>query len=151
MRTLNQESILVRHETSPEDIGGMDASSGILTALGGMTSHAAVVARGMGKPCVAGCSSINIDYQKQQFVIGGVTVKRGDTLTIDGSSGEVILGHVPTVNSQVDKYFSEFMNWVDERRTLGVRTNAETPHDVKVARQFGAEGVGSLPYGTYVF
>jgi pyruvate, orthophosphate dikinase len=134
--------VLVRHETSPEDIGGMDAAEGILTALGGMTSHAAVVARGMGKPCVAGCGSINIDYKKQQFSVGGVIVRRGDQLTIDGATGEVILGFVPTIISQVDEYFGQFMRWVDEKRVLEVRANAETPHDVKVARQFGAQGVG---------
>src|SRR5262249_12058706 len=133
---------LVRHETSPEDIAGMDAAQGILTALGGLTSHAAVVARGMGKPCVAGCGALNIDYKRQLFIVGDVTVRRGEVVTIDGSTGEVILGEVPTMNSQVDQYFAEFMSWVDEKRKLGVRANAETPHDVKVARQFGAEGVG---------
>jgi pyruvate, orthophosphate dikinase len=114
----------------------------VLTALGGMTSHAAVVARGMGKPCVAGCGSISIDYQKQQFVVGDIVVKRGETITIDGSTGEVILGFIPTINSQVDQYFNEFMKWVDEKRTMGVRANADTPNDAKVARSFGAEGVG---------
>lgn len=142
MRKLKKDAILVRHETSPEDIAGMDAAVGILTALGGLTSHAAVVARGMGKPCVAGCSSISIDYKRQHFVVGGITVKKGDKLTIDGSTGEVIAGHVPTINSQVDQNFIQFMSWVDKRRKLEVRTNAETPHDVKVAHQFGAEGVG---------
>ncbi len=134
--------ILVRHETSPEDISGMDSSKGVLTALGGMTSHAAVVARGMGKPCVAGCGSISIDYKKQQFTVAGHVIKRGETITIDGASGEVILGHVPTINSQLDLYFTEFMKWVDTKRTMGVRANAETPNDAKVARQFGAEGIG---------
>lgn len=138
----NKKVILVRHETSPEDIGGMDASEGILTALGGMTSHAAVVARGMGKPCVAGCSSISIDYKNGQFKVGENVIKRGDIITLDGASGEVILGSVQTINSQVDQYFNQLMKWVDEKRTLGVRANAETPHDVKVARQFGAQGVG---------
>lgn len=142
MKQNNKKVVLVRHETSPEDIGGMDASQGILTALGGMTSHAAVVARGMGKPCVAGCSSISIDYKNQQFKVGEVIVKKGDILTLDGASGEVILGHVQTINSQVDHYFTELMKWVDENRKMGVRANAETPHDVKVARGFGAEGVG---------
>jgi len=142
LKKKNKKVILVRHETSPEDIGGMDASEGILTALGGMTSHAAVVARGMGKPCVAGCGSINIDYKNQKFTVAEHTVKKGDILTIDGATGEVILGYVPTINSQLDEYFKEFMNWVDEHRTLKVRANAETPNDVKVARMFGAEGVG---------
>ena len=142
LKKKNKKVILVRHETSPEDIGGMDASEGILTALGGMTSHAAVVARGMGKPCVAGCGSINIDYKNQQFTVGSHKVKKGDILTIDGASGEVILGYVPTINSQLDEYFKAFMTWVDGHRKLQVRANAETPHDVKVARTFGAEGVG---------
>jgi pyruvate,orthophosphate dikinase len=132
----------VRHETSPEDIAGMDAAHGVLTALGGMTSHAAVVARGMGKPCVSGCGSINIDYKKQQFTVGGALVKHGEMITLDGATGEVILGHVPTINSQVDQYFTEFMKWVDEFRTMEIRANAETPNDAKVARGFGAEGVG---------
>lgn len=142
MKKINKKVILVRHETSPEDIGGMDASQGILTALGGMTSHAAVVARGMGKPCVAGCGVINIDYKNQQFTVGNQVVKKGDLLTLDGGTGEVILGHVPTINSQLDEHFKEFMKWVDEHRELKVRANAETPNDVKVARSFGAEGVG---------
>ncbi len=134
--------ILVRHETSPEDIVGMDAAKGVLTALGGMTSHAAVVARGMGKPCVAGCGSISINYSAQQFTVAGHTIKAGDSITIDGATGEVMLGQVQTINSQLDKYFTRFMSWVDKRRKLGVRANADTPHDAKVARQFGAEGVG---------
>ncbi len=142
MRKNGKAVLLVRHETSPEDISGMDAAEGILTALGGMTSHAAVVARGMGKPCVAGCGSINIDYKKQQFSVGGVVVKKNDQLTIDGATGEVILGFVPMIVTQVDEYFGQFMRWVDEKRVLEVRANAETPHDVKVARQFGAQGVG---------
>jgi pyruvate,orthophosphate dikinase len=142
MKKTGTPVLLVRHETSPEDIAGMDASQGILTALGGMTSHAAVVARGMGKPCVAGCSQLNIDYKNQKLVINQKTYSRGDILTIDGATGEVMEGHVPTINSQLDKYFSEFMKWVDEKRTLKVRANAETPNDVRVARQFGAEGVG---------
>ena len=142
LKKAGRKCILVRHETSPEDIVGMDASEGILTALGGMTSHAAVVARGMGKPCVAGCGAISIDYKNQVFKVSKYSVKRGDVITIDGASGEVILGHVPTVNSQLDQYFGQLMTWVDEKRTLAIRANAETPHDVKVARNFGAEGVG---------
>ncbi len=136
--------LLVRHETSPEDISGMDASVGILTALGGMTSHAAVVARGMGKPCVAGCSALTIDYERKLFNVPsqGITVREGESLTIDGSTGEVILGTVPMINSQLDKYFSQFMAWVDEAKVLEVRANAETPHDVKIARMHGAQGVG---------
>jgi len=138
----NKKVILVRHETSPEDIGGMDSSQGVLTALGGMTSHAAVVARGMGKPCVAGCGVINIDYKNQLFKVAEHVVKKGDVLTIDGATGEVILGHVPTINSQLDEFFNQFMKWVDDVRVMRVRANAETPNDVKVARTFGAEGVG---------
>ncbi len=142
LKKSGKQVLLVRHETSPEDIAGMDAAQGVLTALGGMTSHAAVVARGMGKPCVAGCGAISIDYKKQQFTVDKLTVKKGEVVTIDGSTGEVILGHVPTINSQVDQYFTEFMQWVDQHRRLGVCANAETPNDVKVARQFGAQGVG---------
>lgn len=142
LRKLQKSVILVRHETSPEDIVGMDAAVGVLTALGGMTSHAAVVARGLGKPCVAGCGAISIEYRAQEFHVGGTIVKRGDWITIDGATGEVMLGKVPTINSQLDKYFTRFMGWVDKRRKLQVRANADTPHDAKVARQFGAEGVG---------
>jgi pyruvate, orthophosphate dikinase len=141
-RSEQKSVILVRHETSPEDIAGMDAAVGVLTALGGMTSHAAVVARGLGKPCVAGCGSISIDYPSQVFTVGETRVARGEWLTIDGATGEVILGKVATLNSQLDEYFNEFMGWVDKRRQLGVRANADTPHDAKVARQFGAQGVG---------
>ena len=142
MRKAQKPVILVRHETSPEDTSRMDASQGILMALGGITSCAAVVARGMGKPCVAGCGSISINYAAQEFSVGGRTVKRGDSITIDGATGEVILGRVPTINSQLDKYFTKFMSWVDKRRKLNVRANADTPNDAKVARQFGAEGIG---------
>ena len=142
LRKAQKQVILVRHETSPEDIAGMDAAVGILTALGGMTSHAAVVARGLGKPCVAGCGAISIDYRAQAFTVGGLTVKRGEWITIDGATGEVMLGRVPTINSQLDKYYTRFMGWVDSRRKLAVRANADTPHDARVARQFGAQGVG---------
>ena len=139
--------ILVRHETSPEDIHGMDASVGILTALGGMTSHAAVVARGMGKSCVAGCADIHIDYKNKRFIIereGLVVaeVKEYDVITIDANSGEVFLGEIPTISSTLDKDFATLMEWADEHRRLGVRANADTPHDARVARQFGAEGIG---------
>jgi pyruvate,orthophosphate dikinase len=135
--------ILVRIETSPEDIHGMHAAQGILTARGGMTSHAAVVARGMGKCCVAGCGDIKVDYNGGFFVArGGQTVKRGDIVTLDGSTGEVILGEVPTVSPEMTGDFATLMGWVDSMRRLKVRTNADTPHDSKVARQFGAEGIG---------
>jgi pyruvate,orthophosphate dikinase len=134
--------ILVRLETSPEDIGGMHAAQGILTARGGMTSHAAVVARGMGKCCVAGCGSLGIDYGKDLFTAGGKTVKKGDWISIDGSSGEVMLGQVPTKEATLSKDFADLMKWADRERKLKVRTNADTPHDSKVARDFGAEGIG---------
>ena len=135
--------VLVRVETSPEDIHGMHAAQGILTARGGMTSHAAVVARGMGKCCVAGCGDIKVDYQGQQFTAkGGQVVKKGDVITLDGSSGEVMLGQVPTVQPETSGDFGQLMEWVDQIRRLKVRTNADTPHDSQVARDFGAEGIG---------
>ena len=135
--------ILVRIETSPEDIHGMHAAQGILTARGGMTSHAAVVARGMGKCCVAGCGDIKVDYASESFTAkNGVVVKLGDTITLDGSMGEVILGAVPTVAPSLTGDFADLMVWADTFRQLKVRTNADTPHDSKVAREFGAEGIG---------
>ena len=134
--------ILVRIETSPEDIGGMHAAKGILTARGGMTSHAAVVARGMGKCCVAGCGDVVIDYSKNLFKAGGKTVKKGDWVSIDGSSGEVMLGQTPTKEAKFSKEFGTLMQWADKARKLNVRTNADTPHDSDVARRFGAEGIG---------
>ena len=135
--------ILVRVETSPEDILGMHAAQGILTARGGMTSHAAVVARGMGKCCVAGCGDIKVDYANSCFTTKyGVVVKKGDMITLEGSLGEVMLGAVPTVTAQLTGDFNTLMGWVDGIRRLKVRTNADTPHDAKVARQFGAEGIG---------
>jgi pyruvate,orthophosphate dikinase len=137
-----QNTILVRVETSPEDIHGMHAAKGILTARGGMTSHAAVVARGMGRPCVSGSSEITIDYKAKQFKVGNVIVKEGETITIDGTSGEVILGTVPTVQPKISGYFSTVMSWSDQFRKLNIRTNAETEKDSKVAREFGAEGIG---------
>ena len=137
-----QNTILVRVETSPEDIHGMHAAKGILTARGGMTSHAAVVARGMGRPCVSGSSEITIDYKAKQFKAGNVIVKEGETITIDGTSGEVILGTVPTVQPKISGYFSTVMSWSDQFRKLNIRTNAETEKDSKVAREFGAEGIG---------
>ena len=140
---LKKKVILVRVETSPEDIHGMHAAQGILTARGGMTSHAAVVARGMGKCCVAGCGDLKIDYEKQQLTTkSGVLIKRGDMLTLDGSAGEVILGDVPKVQPSVTGGFATLMGWTDQFRRLKVRTNADTPHDSKVAREFGAEGIG---------
>jgi pyruvate,orthophosphate dikinase len=140
---LKKRVILVRVETSPEDIHGMHAAQGILTARGGMTSHAAVVARGMGKCCVAGCSELKVDYEKQQFTTkSGLIIKRGDMITLDGSAGEVILGDVPKVQPELSGDFAEVMSWADKFRRLKVRTNADTPKDSKVAREFGAEGIG---------
>ena len=133
--------ILVREETSPEDIKGMAAAKGILTARGGMTSHAAVVARGMGKCCVAGAKDVRVD-EAGSFTAGGKTVKRGDWITLDGSNGRVIAGKVPTVAATLGEYFGEFMGWADEVRKLKVRTNADTPADAARARGFGAEGIG---------
>ena len=137
-----QDSILVRIETSPEDISGMHAAKGILTARGGMTSHAAVVARGMGKPCVSGSGEIKIDYTKKIFKAGEHQIKEGDIITIDGGSGKVMLGKVPTVKPDISGDFSKIMSWSDKFRKLKVRTNSETPADTKIARDFGAEGIG---------
>ncbi|MFH1208306.1 MAG: pyruvate, phosphate dikinase [Candidatus Omnitrophota bacterium] len=134
--------ILVRIETSPEDIGGMNVAKGILTARGGMTSHAAVVARGMGKCCVAGVSDIQIDYKGRQFIAGKAVVKEGDFISLDGSLGQVYLGKLNTIESQLSGNFATLMKWADEIRKLKVRTNGDTPHDVEVARRFGAEGIG---------
>ncbi|RLB71164.1 MAG: pyruvate, phosphate dikinase, partial [Deltaproteobacteria bacterium] len=140
---LKKKVILVRIETSPDDIHGMNAAQGILTARGGMTSHAAVVARGMGKCCVSGCGDVKIDYEKQQLTTkSGQVVKHGDSITLNGSTGEVMLGVVPKVQPEVGGYFAIFMGWADQFRRLKVRTNADTPRDAKVAREFGAEGIG---------
>jgi pyruvate, orthophosphate dikinase len=137
-----QNTILVRVETSPEDIHGMHAAKGILTARGGMTSHAAVVARGMGRPCVSGSSEITIDYKNKQFKSGELIVREGDTITIDGTSGAVILGTVPTVQPKISGYFLTVMSWSNKFRKLKIRTNAETKKDSEIAREFGAEGIG---------
>ncbi len=139
---LGLKVILVRVETSPEDIHGMNAAQGILTARGGMTSHAAVVARGMGKCCVAGCGEISVDYVANEFSVNGTTVSKGDTITLDGSTGEVMLGQVSTVPPQLTGDFRTIMEWVDTYRKLGVRANADTPKDARTAREFGAEGIG---------
>ncbi|OQX84656.1 pyruvate, phosphate dikinase, partial [candidate division KSB1 bacterium 4484_87] len=132
--------ILVRIETSPEDIGGMSVARGILTARGGMTSHAAVVARGMGICCVAGCGDLEISYKDKTMTVKGKAYKEGDWISLDGSKGEVIEGKVPTVEPKLSGNFGKLMSWADEIRKLGVRTNADTPHDSTVARNFGAEG-----------
>jgi len=134
--------ILVRIETSPEDVGGMDAAEGILTSRGGMTSHAAVVARGWGKPCVAGCGEVKIKYANQSFQVGDKTIKEGDWISINGSSGEVIHGAQELISAQMSEDFVTFMKWVDEVRPIKVRTNADTPEDAKNAISFGAEGIG---------
>ena len=142
MNNQKEDTILVRVETSPEDIHGMHAAKGILTARGGMTSHAAVVARGMGRPCVSGSGEINIDYESKEFKAGDLTIKEGDTITIDGGTGKVMQGLVPTVKPDISGYFSTIMKWADDFRKLKIRTNAETPQDTKMARSFGAEGIG---------
>jgi pyruvate,orthophosphate dikinase len=134
--------ILVRIETSPEDIGGMDAAIGILTQRGGMTSHAAVVARGMGKCCVAGAGDVVINYKKKCFTVGRTTVKQGDFISLEGTEGQVILGKVSTVEPKLSGSFGQFLKMCDKIRTLGIRTNADTPGDSKRARDFGAEGIG---------
>ncbi|MEK7765509.1 MAG: PEP/pyruvate-binding domain-containing protein, partial [bacterium] len=134
--------ILVRPETTPDDIHGMDAAKGILTARGGMTSHAAVVARGMGKCCVAGCESIKVDEHARQFTAGGATVREGEWISLNGSTGEVILGRVPTIEPTLSGEFGTFMKWADEFRKIAVRANADIPRDAKAARAYGAEGIG---------
>ena len=142
LKAQGQKSILVRQETSPEDIHGMHAAEGILTCRGGMTSHAAVVARGMGRPCVSGAGSIQIDYKNKFFKANSREVKEGDIITIDGSTGEVMIGEVTTIKPDISGDFSTLMAWADKTRTLNIRANAETPLDTKVARDFGAEGIG---------
>lgn len=134
--------LLVRMETTPDDIHGIIAAQGILTSRGGMTSHAAVVARGMGKPCVCGCEAIRIDYENKIFRAGEVVVREGDIISIDGSAGNVILGEVPMIDPEISPEFSHLLEWADEIRTLGVRANADTPEDAAKAREFGAEGIG---------
>ena len=143
MRAAKGEAVmLVRIETSPEDIHGMHAARGILTTRGGMTSHAAVVARGMGRPCVAGAGGISVDYGAQTLSAGGKTARGGDTITIDGSTGEIFLGSVAMIEPSMSGDFSTLMGWADEVRRMRVRTNAETPLDAETARKFGAEGIG---------
>jgi pyruvate,orthophosphate dikinase len=137
-----EDLILVRIETSPEDVGGMSSAKGILTSRGGMTSHAAVVARGWGKPCVAGCSDIVINYKNKSFTNGEVTVKEGDWISLNGNTGEVILGKKELTEPEFSKEYREFMDWVDEVEVMNVRTNAETPEDAALARSYGAKGIG---------
>ena len=137
-----EKVILVRIETSPEDIGGMHVANGILTSRGGMTSHAAVVARGMGTCCVAGVGTLNISYSNREIRIGDLVIKEGDNISLNGTTGEVMTGEVATIESQLSGNFGRLMEWADGIRKLNVRTNADTPHDSKVARNFGAEGIG---------
>ncbi|MBO9346617.1 MAG: pyruvate, phosphate dikinase [Chloroflexus sp.] len=137
-----EKVILVRIETAPEDFHGMVAAQAILTARGGMTSHAAVVARGMGKPCVAGAGDLRINYAEQMMTVNGTVIHKGDWITLDGGSGEVFAGQMPTVEPELSGDFATLMSWADEFRKLGVRANADIPRDARVARQFGAEGIG---------
>jgi len=141
-KALNHRVVLVRVETSPEDIHGMHAAEGILTTRGGMTSHAAVVARGMGKPCVSGAGAIRVDYAAQTMTSAGVTLKKGDTLTIDGSTGQVLAGKVPMQEPELSAEFATLMGWADKVRKLKVRANADTPSDARAAMKFGTEGIG---------
>jgi pyruvate,orthophosphate dikinase len=142
MAQTGDKVILCRIETSPEDIHGMHAAQGILTTRGGMTSHAAVVARGMGRPCVSGAGDIRIDYKEGTLTVRGRTLKAGDIMTIDGSTGEVMAGAVPTKQPELSGDFATLMGWADAERRMKVRTNAETPLDAETARRFGAEGIG---------
>ena len=137
-----EKVVLVRLETSPEDIEGMKAAQGILTVRGGMTSHAAVVARGMGKCCVSGCGDIKMDEENKQFVLSGKTYKEGDWISLDGSTGSIYAGAIPTVDASIGGEFGRVMGWADKYRRLQVRTNADTPHDAAQARKFGAQGIG---------
>ena len=137
-----EKVILVRVETSPEDVGGMAAAQGILTSRGGMTSHAAVVARGWGKPCVAGCGDIIINYKKKSFTNGKITVNEGDWISIDGTTGLVVRGQKEVTDPKFDDNYYQFMKWVDQIRNMKVRANADTPEDARKAREFGAEGIG---------
>src|SRR6476620_3917449 len=137
-----EKVILVRRETAPEDIHGMHAAEGILTSTGGMTSHAAVVARGMGKPCIAGAGDVRIDAKARTLSVRGTVVRAGEQLTLDGATGEIMLGVIPTVQPELSGDFAELMVWADGVRRLGIRANAETPTDAAQARKFGAEGIG---------
>ncbi|WP_040195517.1 pyruvate, phosphate dikinase [Candidatus Soleaferrea massiliensis] len=137
-----EKIVLVRRETSPEDIEGMHVAQGILTVRGGMTSHAAVVARGMGTCCVSGCGEVVMNEEEKYFELGGVTIKEGDYLSLDGSTGKIYAGAIPTVSAEISGYFGRLMGWADEIRDLKVRTNADTPADAKQAAEFGAEGIG---------
>ena len=141
-KAAGRKVILVRVETSPDDISGMHVSEGILTTRGGMTSHAAVVARGMGKPCVSGAGTVRVDYKKGTMTTGGVTFTKGDVITIDGSLGQVMAGEIAMLQPELSGEFAELMEWADAARRMAVRANAETPQDARVARKFGAQGIG---------
>ncbi|MDM7995962.1 MAG: pyruvate, phosphate dikinase [Acidobacteriota bacterium] len=142
LKEKGEKVVLVRRETSPEDVRGMDAAQAILTSTGGPTSHAAVVARGWGKPCIVGAGEIIINYAKNEFSVNGVRVKRGDWITVDGTSGQVILGQAPLIDPELGEDFRQLMKWADAARKMKVRTNADTPADAAIARNFGAEGIG---------
>lgn len=142
MGEVGEKVVLVRNETAPDDIHGIVHSQGVLTARGGMTSHAAVVARGMGKPCVCGCEAIKIDFDAKQFTVNGVTVKEGDIITVDGSTGNVMLGEVAMIEPTLSDEFQTLLSWADEAKRLGVRANADTPEDALRARELGAQGIG---------
>ena len=142
LKSQGRRVILVRIETSPEDIHGMHAAEGILTTRGGMTSHAAVVARGMGRPCVSGAGAIRVDYTANTMTAGGVTLKKGDVITIDGSTGQVLAGKVPMLEPELSGEFATLMQWADAKRRLKVRANADTPNDARLAMKFGTEGIG---------
>ncbi|MGB9792958.1 MAG: pyruvate, phosphate dikinase, partial [Thermacetogeniaceae bacterium] len=137
-----EKVILVRTETTPDDIHGVVAAQGVLTSRGGMTSHAAVVARGMGKPCVCGCEALRIDYEAKKMTVGDIEIKEGDLISIDGSTGQVILGAVPLIEPEMSEELRTLLEWADEFRVLGVRANADTPVDARRAKEFGAEGIG---------
>ncbi len=142
LKALNHRVILVRAETSPEDIHGMHAAEGILTTRGGMTSHAAVVARGMGKPCVSGAGALRVDYRAGTLSAMGIVIRKGETITIDGTTGQVMKGEVATIRPELSGDFAQVMSWADGFRRMGVRANADTPQDARTAREFGAEGIG---------
>jgi pyruvate,orthophosphate dikinase len=142
LKEKGEKVILVRRETSPEDVRGMDAAQAILTSTGGPTSHAAVVARGWGKPCIVGAGDVSIDYAKNEFTVNGTRVRRGDWITVDGTSGQVILGQAPTIDPELGEDFKQLMEWADNTRNMKVRTNADTPADAAIARRFGAQGIG---------
>ena len=134
--------ILVRKETKPEDVPAFFSSEGILTSLGGKSSHAAIVSRGMGKPCIVGCPELEIDYDNNIGTANGMTIKEGETITIDGSAGTVFIGEIPTVEPKVTKDFEQILQWAQKTKTLGIRANADTPDGAKLARKFGGQGIG---------